>query len=897
MKKIVKIFIICSFIVFISNYVIIQAEGINKATYSYMFMNYEGTSNFSQDDAWYDATSQSYENEEITELQWEYHYLEYMEDYAVTEVVEEVNPASVTYNSTSNKTIVKGQITWKYDSGNNDISTLKYAKIELHRNVFGINGYSVVSKCLASGYTDQNGNYEFELSEDEFNSNNANIFIKVYPISETFKVSLDWVFLKPCVLTKLDAKLSTGQTKTINMLIPQNNEYNIYNMFHIHQRMVIGENFAQEMGFSPNSILNVQYPFNNKIPFSYCGFCAVGETYYNDVDGLIHEYGHFVEQQMGNYASGIADFIINDPNHNYKQDHFEDKENKAYAMQLTWTEAWANVFSELAQQYYKSDYTEFSGFADETYDTIDLNNQILDSNACEAQEQAVFMTLWDIIDSDSSESHDEVNVTYAKWWNLTTKPGTYTLEDFVNKLADEEFELRIKIYRLLEYHQIAPKEVKIENTPSVTEPPIIKWITNGSLMNPNNVFDIVFYDLEGNEVYAVSGLEFENYTYTSQLSYTISDADWTNILNKFCNNVNAQVLVKGCRKGASKATYTEETEYSGPYSSKPIEIKCEKYVRKIEFENPSINESLDFNCPTFEWTASGGIDIYHENKFSIICSDAKGVLVETPYVNDFSYTLTETEWDTILNSGSQELSFKIKWMQLTEFDESQSTSEVLILYVPLVTTITLETTCTDELTANGCQWYKFKAPYTGLYNFYTCGETDTYGSIFEMITSSHSYDNAIIHNDDCEYDCYEQCGQMDNFCMTIHLDENEEVYIRVNGFTWSVQGIYELKVYSEHECAYNYRYVKHATRTHNAFCSCGDFITESHAAIAGTRKCMKCLAIISDPILELMNNQVLLYSDKGSYILNNGIIYLVRDDITAYLNGTLTFKKKDNETI
>ena len=36
------------------------------------------------------------------------------------------------------------------------------------------------------------------------------------------------------------------------------------------------------------------------------------------------------------------------------------------------------------------------------------------------------------------------------------------------------------------------------------------------------------------------------------------------------------------------------------------------------------------------------------------------------------------------------------------------------------------------------------------------------------------------------------------------------------------------------------------------------------------------------------------YSVNGSYILPNGIIVLVEEDVEAYLNGTLVFYDKDN---
>ncbi len=44
-----------------------------------------------------------------------------------------------------------------------------------------------------------------------------------------------------------------------------------------------------------------------------------------------------------------------------------------------------------------------------------------------------------------------------------------------------------------------------------------------------------------------------------------------------------------------------------------------------------------------------------------------------------------------------------------------------------------------------------------------------------------------------------------------------------------------------------------------------------------------------------MSNQVIYITENGSYILSNGIIVLIDEDIKAYFDGTLVFHKKDEE--
>ena len=46
---------------------------------------------------------------------------------------------------------------------------------------------------------------------------------------------------------------------------------------------------------------------------------------------------------------------------------------------------------------------------------------------------------------------------------------------------------------------------------------------------------------------------------------------------------------------------------------------------------------------------------------------------------------------------------------------------------------------------------------------------------------------------------------------------------------------------------------------------------------------------------QAFDNQLIYITENGSYILSNGIIVLIDEDIKAYFDGTLVFHKKDEE--
>ena len=128
----------------------------------------------------------------------------------------------------------------------------------------------------------------------------------------------------------------------------------------------------------------------------------------------------------------------NNPTHSLTDDHFDDKPEKEYAMELTWTESWANVFSLMAQKYYKNKYTNVFGFGDNSLNKNDLekaNKELY--NSCEAQELAVSKVLWDLFDSsltgDIGESHDNISLNCVN--NIINMRCASTKQNFRNMLS------------------------------------------------------------------------------------------------------------------------------------------------------------------------------------------------------------------------------------------------------------------------------------------------------------------------------------------------------------------------------------------------------------------------------------------------------------------------------
>ena len=130
-------------------------------------------------------------------------------------------------------------------------------------------------------------------------------------------------------------------------------------------------------------------------------------------------------------------------------------------------------------------------------------------------------------------------------------------------------------------------------------------------------------------------------------------------------------------------------------------------------------------------------------------------------------------------------------------------------------------------------WYKFTAPVSGEYQFYTEGSTDTYGELFSAVVAARSTENRLSngYNDDS--------GDGNNFLLEYDLEANQTVYLRVRGWNWTRTGSFNIIVETtEHVHEYTYSYETSTTLKHKAYCSCGEYINEQHNFVNNV--CTEC---------------------------------------------------------
>ena len=161
------------------------------------------------------------------------------------------------------------------------------------------------------------------------------------------------------------------------------------------------------------------------------------------------------------------------------------------------------------------------------------------------------------------------------------------------------------------------------------------------------------------------------------------------------------------------------------------------------------------------------------------------------------------------------------------------------------------------------------------------------------ITSDNSVEFDLFDEDFNVVDCYESSTSK-----TSLLSGGESYYLRVK-FSNSADTGSVITTISRHTHSNIYTWLDY--NNHRESCSCGCSSIQGHAITnedynSGNlyATCIICGGEAMVGFIEMNGNNV-LRTENGSFILSNGVIVLVDDDIEGYLNGTLIFRNNNED--
>ena len=290
---------------------------------------------------------------------------------------------------------------------------------------------------------------------------------------------------------------------------------------------------------------------------------------------------------------------------------------------------------------------------------------------------------------------------------------------------------------------------------------------------------------------------------------------------------------------------------------------------QINSKTDSIQNCSASTLPTFYWEARGGSNYFENNAFNIVFYDKYGFeILETARITGTSYTVTENEWQLILsNCGDQ-----FKWAVIAYQTDNIETGPYRSVKSNIVTVPTTLVNLDIGIQGNieeeyGYDWYKFTAPTSGIYSFYTTGTTDTYADIFNGMVYQRSTTNRLDYDDDS--------GDSTNFKITYSLSANRTIYIRVRAFSTRT-GSYTLFAHLD-EHVHNYvvgSWIPSTETAHKRYCDCGEYTEEAHNFVTNGTTGYVCT--------------ICRYTTTGSVVMPTGI-----NDFDILLNTEYTLSKKE----
>ncbi|MBQ8414899.1 MAG: hypothetical protein IJX58_06625 [Clostridia bacterium] len=595
--------------------VVAQANGVsvaNKTIYTYRNDNSIYLSEASNDTAWHKYMQNKFDNNLITIDAWHDAYSEQSESFSENDFDCSFGDfPEITEDLSEGKILVRGRMSWTTDK--NAVLPMRFTKVELRKKQF------LGSSCISSTFTDENGYYYFILDSDELGilpNSSINVFVRTHTESMTFDVCYPFREHFNYFDSHLETiSATTSGTVNISRKLKRDEGCMPYRLTYIQQGMVLGQRFALDMGMpiDEDNRLHVFYLgdtkqilenmglgelesklYSNEIAFCFDTISFIGYNNYDKFTTTTHEYGHYVENRMGNYGDAVkgqivaripeifdgkfsllSNFIqavsdtIDDYSHEKTDNHFEENSGKAFQMQLTWSESWAEAFAEIARHKYSYDYSGVYSFSNSSYES----DPFINYNG-EAQEYAVTSFLWDLYD-DKSESGDDIELDVEEWWDLTTKTGTYTLQDFSETILNDRPDLIGKIGIIFSNHNISPHMLSTI-LPCTTADGMLKLFcnVNGSSTHPNNKFQVAFYDSEFNRIGITDKINDDNESDTG-FTCAVPKEVWVSVMEECEEGEKIYAVIYGYRGGEFD---------SGPYFSESIEVWNENLSHTYSIE-------------------------------------------------------------------------------------------------------------------------------------------------------------------------------------------------------------------------------------------------------------------------------------------------------------------------
>lgn len=569
-----------------------------RTVYSYLYKNKAYISEESKEDAWRQAVQTDYENGVITKQEFENSYAEFLllAYPNNNQMGEDTIPEDVLrpflmnqQNNVNSPACIYSYVQWQ-DKNNN------WAPLSLCKAALYVNGNQVDIAPIS-----ERGFVSFDIYHtSKYWGKMCNVQIRVYAGADTFTIGssylvnfdFNYVYMfvsdvKSVLIDEsLDCYLAISAKNDID-------NANTAKVMSICQGLALCEQFAKNniVGFANNPNLNM-YHLSIELGYS-CRFnfgnnsSTLGAA--GDIDWSIvfKLYGLYAQGIMGLLGSNtVIEYDAEYTNYVY-HDNWEF--DKGMALQSVWHQSLANMFAILA--YYDNE--ERIGALHPTQAICDLinyaDNYVPNNNSGDGSVRCTTAYLFNLYWGGYSANYGITaegfsNQRYADFFQYVFGTCATTLSEFVRYYVPNVNPCINPNNTLLEQLNIAPNHLMQVNDFEAGIRPIFEWNLGGCASNPNNKFDLCFYDNYDNEpVFTI-----DNVSYTMnggvaryELPY-ISHLALIAILNRDYHLCH--VVVRGYQTSKSYTT--------GPYYSMPYTVVMPEIIEEDTIFDKKVHHCL-----------------------------------------------------------------------------------------------------------------------------------------------------------------------------------------------------------------------------------------------------------------------------------------------------------------
>lgn len=219
-------------------------------------------------------------------------------------------------------------------------------------------------------------------------------------------------------------------------------------------------------------------------------------------------------------------------------------------------------------------------------------------------------------------------------------------------------------------------------------------------------------------------------------------------------------------------------------------------------------------------------------------------------------------------------------------EKAYTSDIVFIRYFKNRITLSDNTTSQVVISAGKDVLYEVTAPATGNYTVQLSAD------------SPFKYE---LYKADLDMDVVSSSESCTSRTISLTTTSADRYYLRLSFVNSSVSDSIAISAATvSHTHLYSHSYIWNSYKNHKAFCSCGGYQIRAHVVTedafssgAQYANCLRCGGLAEFGSVGALSLNELYHSANGSFILPNGVIVLVDEDIDAYMDGTLTFTQGD----